>query len=92
MFENTSEISALHELTHLHASTLMLITQFSSGHRCPKLAHMIVNQLHRLITETELEQMPAGRQMYKQLLKHWQQVTRSLLEERQVEREQARYH
>lgn len=92
MIENTYETTGLQELTQLHASTLMLITQFSSGHRCPKLAHMIVNQLHRLITETELEQMPAGRQTYKQLLKHWQQVTRSLLEERQTESRQVRYH
>ncbi|WP_431066132.1 hypothetical protein [Methylotuvimicrobium sp.] len=92
MLENQTETSALHEITHLHASTLMLITQFSNGHHCPKLAHMIVNQLNRLITESELEQLPTGQQMYRQLLSHWQQVTHTLLEQRQQNPKHTQLH
>lgn len=92
MFENTLETSTTHELIQLHANTLMLMTQFSNGHHCPKLAHMIVNQLHRLVTETEMEQALEGRQIYLQLLKHWQHVTRSLIEARDNSRKAAVLH
>lgn len=78
------------ELTHLHAMTCLLMTQFINGRHCPKLAHRIVSQLALLLSHPQLEHTAASRDMYLQLHDHWQRVTGLLLERR--ESGQPRYH
>jgi len=80
------------ELPHLHAATCLLMTQFINGRHCPKLAHLIVQQLSSLLTHPELEQFPDSRNMYQQLLEHWQKVTALLLEQQAVGQRQSQYH
>lgn len=66
------------ELNQLHASTCMSMTQFINGHHCPKLAYVIIQQLNRLLVHPDVEQT-GSREMYQQLLEHWQQITVELL-------------
>lgn len=73
---------AWHELTLLHAGTCMLMTQFINGRHCPKLSQLIVKQLAGLLAHPELPQQADSRDMYRQLLQHWQNVTNQLLEQR----------
>jgi len=58
----------------------------------PKLAHLIVQQLNSLLTHPKLEQFPDSRNMYQQLLEHWQKVTALLLEQQAVGQRQSQYH
>jgi len=80
------------ELSQLHATTCLLMTQFINGRHCPKLAHLIVQQLSSLLTHPELEQFPDSRNMYQQLLEHWQKITVLLLEQQAVGQRQSQYH
>ncbi|MDD2802257.1 MAG: hypothetical protein PHE96_12445 [Methylococcales bacterium] len=80
------------ELPQLHAATCLLMTQFINGRHCPKLAHLIVQQLSSLLAHPELEQFPDSRNMYQQLLEHWQKVTALLLEQQAVGQRQSQYH
>jgi len=72
------------DLIKLHAATCFSMTQFINGHQCPKLAHLIVQQFSLLVSHPELEQVSASREMYQQLLEHWQKVTTYLLEQHAV--------
>jgi hypothetical protein len=81
-----------HELTHLHATTCLLMTRFINGHHCPKLAHLIVQKLEHLLSHPELEKVSTSRNMYQQLLEHWQNVTSLLQEKKAVHRQSAKYH
>jgi hypothetical protein len=67
------------ELTQLHAATCLSMTQFIDGRHCPKLAHSIVRQLGLLLAHPDLAS--ASRELYQQLLEHWQKVTAHLLEQ-----------
>lgn len=90
---NTHSVKATQsELTQLHLTTCVLMTRFINGHHCPKLAHMIVRQLGCLVTHPQLEKLPTTREMYQQLLEHWQNVTRQLLEEKSNRRQRTVYH
>lgn len=80
------------ELTALHANTCLMMTRFISGHHCPKLAHVIVQQLQRLLTHPTLKHVPASREMYQQLLEHWQGVADTLLAQKSVGQSKAVYH
>lgn len=79
---SNTELSEPTELSHLHAATCMLMNQFINGRHCPKLARLIVQQLGCLLNHPELEQFPANRNLYQQLIEHWQKVGLLLLEQR----------
>ncbi|MDT4291027.1 hypothetical protein RO575_15780 [Methylomonas sp. MO1] len=81
MFEDNS-IGApkSRDVAQIHAATCVLMTQFINGHHNPKLAHLIVQQLGRLLSHPELAHSASSRDMYLQLLEHWQTVTNLLLE------------
>lgn len=80
------------ELALLHAATCLSMTQFINGHQCPKLAHMIVHQLNQLLAHPELDAAPKSREMYLQLLEHWQKTVAQLLEQRKARKAAAVYH
>lgn len=80
------------ELIKLHAATCLSMTQFINGRHCPKLAHLIVHQLSRLIAHPDLEHASANRDMYQQLLDHWQKMTRYLLEQQSARASPSNYH
>lgn len=80
------------ELAKLHATTCLSMTQFINGRHCPKLAHSIVHQLSLLLAHPDLERIPSSRELYQQLLDHWQKVTAHLLEQRAAHGQQPIYH
>lgn len=81
MFEDNSiSLPNSRDVAQIHAATCLLMTQFINGHHNPKLAHLIVQQLGRLLSHPELEHSASSRDMYLQLLEHWQTVTSLLLE------------
>lgn len=80
------------ELTQLHAATCVLMTRFINGRHCPKLAHLIVQQLAGLLSHPGLAEIPASRTMYRQLMEHWQQVASQLPEQRADRQQHTRYH
>ncbi|MBD9357123.1 hypothetical protein [Methylomonas albis] len=81
MFEdNSNRLANGRDVAQIHAATCLLMTQFINGHHNPKLAHLIVQQLGRLLSHPELEHSASSRDMYLQLLEHWQTVTGLLLE------------
>ncbi|MGJ0429162.1 hypothetical protein [Methylobacter sp.] len=67
------------EISQLHATTCLSMTQFINGRHCPKLAHSIVHQLGLLLAHPDLA--AASRELYQQLLEHWQKVAAHLLEQ-----------
>ena len=81
-----------HDMTQLHAATCLLMTRFINGHHCPKLAHVIVQQLQGLLAQPAIQKMPDSRKMYLQLLEHWQEVSRTLREQKATRRQAIRYH
>lgn len=81
MFEDNSiSLSSSRDVAQIHAATCLLMTQFINGHHNPKLSHLIVQQLGHLLSHPELEHSASSRDMYLQLLEHWQAVTNLLLE------------
>lgn len=80
------------ELIRLHVATCLAMTEFINGHHCPKLAHFIVHQLSRLIDHPELGQASPSRDMYQQLLGHWQKVTAQLLAQQKSRKATPCYH
>ncbi|OAI14836.1 hypothetical protein A1507_01135 [Methylomonas koyamae] len=80
------------ELTRLHATTCLLMTQFINGRHCPKLSQQIVSQLGHLLSHPQLDTRPDSRELYQQLLMHWQGVTQQLIAHRQQQRPTAAYH
>lgn len=66
------------DMPTLHAATCLLMTRFITGHHCPKLAHVIVHQLQRLLEHPSTQQLPDSRNMYLQLLEHWQKLSSNL--------------
>lgn len=80
------------ELTQLHATTCVFMTRFINGHHCPKLSHLIVQNLGHLLAHPALQRIPTSREMYQQLLEHWQNMTHYLLEQRAVRQKAGRYH
>lgn len=92
MHSTEANLTAQQDITQLHAATCLLMTRFINGHHCPKLAHVIVHQLQRLLTHPALEHVPASQEMYRQLLEHWQGVTDTLLAQKSVRQSEAVYH
>ncbi|MCK9606182.1 MAG: hypothetical protein M0R33_06975 [Methylomonas sp.] len=78
------------DLSQLHAATCLLMTRFINGLHCPKLAHLIVQQLQQLLAHPG--QTPNSREMYLKLLEHWQSVSSSLLEQKQPGQPSHLYH
>lgn len=82
MLEDQSTAARI-ELTQLHATTCLSMTQFINGRHCPKLAHSIVHQLGLLLAHPELAPVSDSRELYRQLLEHWQKVAAQLREQRE---------
>lgn len=72
------------DMSQLHAATCLLMTRFINGYHCPKLAHVIVHQLQKLLVHPATQKNEDSREMYRQLLEHWQNVSSSLVEEKQT--------
>ncbi len=87
MHSKESKLTAKQDIIQLHAATSLLMSRFINGHHCPKLAHIIVQQLQRLLILSRLEAAPTNREMYRELLEHWQSVTSTLLEQRDTQRQ-----
>jgi hypothetical protein len=85
-------LAAKQDIIQLHATTSLLMSRFINGQHCPKLAHVIVQQLQRLLSHPALESAPINREMYRDLLEHWQSVTTELLEQRDARRQSFIYH
>lgn len=83
-------VAGKQDISQLHAATCLLMTRFINGHHCPKLAHVIVHQLQQLLAHPQ--QTPDSREMYLKLLEHWQSVCSGLLEQKQPEQPNYRYH
>ncbi|WP_031434198.1 hypothetical protein [Methylomarinum vadi] len=83
---NSAEINPRNvlEISQLHAATCLLMTRFINGYHCPKLAHVIVHQLQKLLAHPATQENEDSREMYRQLLEHWQKVSSSLVEEKQT--------
>ena len=93
MFEgNTISLPKDPEVAQMHAATCLLMTRFINGHNNPRLAHLIVQQLSRLLSHPELEQSAACRDMYLQLMEHWQIVTNQLQKQKAVRQPAAATH
>ncbi|QPK61507.1 hypothetical protein IVG45_11385 [Methylomonas sp. LL1] len=84
-------VAGTHDMTQLHAATCQLMTRFINGHHCPKLAHVIVHQLQQLAAHPAT-QLSDSRDMYLQLLEHWQNVSNTLLEQKAARRQIHRFH
>lgn len=80
------------ELTRLHATACLLMTQFINGRHCPKLSQQIVSQLGHLLSHPQLKTRPESRELYQQLLTHWLGVTQQLIDHKQQQRQTAVYH
>jgi hypothetical protein len=52
------------ESAQMHVSTCALRTQFIIGRHCPKLAHLIVQQLAGLLSHPGLLEIPSRRNRY----------------------------
>ncbi|MFZ2452391.1 MAG: hypothetical protein WAW36_17935 [Methylovulum miyakonense] len=85
-------ISDKTELIRLHSATCLSMTQFINGHHCPKLSHLIVQQLSLLVAHPDLERVSNSRDIYQQLLEHWQKVTAYLLEQRAARGHPSKFH
>lgn len=72
------------ELAKLHSAACLSMTQFINGRHCSKLAHTIIHQLGRLLAHQDLMNDPSNRELYQQLLEHWQKVAAQLKEESEV--------
>ncbi|MGJ0430671.1 hypothetical protein [Methylobacter sp.] len=80
------------ELAKLHATICLSMTHFINGRHGPKLAHSIVHQLSLLLAHPDLERIPSSRELYQQLLDHWQKVTARLLEQQSAHEPRPIYH
>lgn len=80
------------DISQLHAATCLMMTRFISGHHCPKLAHIIVQQLQRLLAHPVTQQTSDSREIYLQLLEHWQTVCAELLKQKQAHQPSHIYH
>lgn len=85
-----ADLAGQQDMSQLHAATCLMMTRFINGHHCPKLAHVIVHQLQQLLTHPR--QTQDSRDMYLQLLEHWQGVSSSLLEQKPDARRTGLYH
>jgi len=83
---------ANHEINQLHAATCMMMTRFINGHHCPKLANVIVQQLKQLLAHPATQGLSDSREMYSQLLLHWQEVSSSLSTPKTSHRASYLYH
>lgn len=80
------------DMSQLHNATCLLMTRFINGYHCPKLAHVIVHQLQKLLVHPATQQNADSREMYMQLLEHWQNVSSSLIEQKKGENKFRFYH
>lgn len=71
------------ELSHLHAATCLAITQFNLGRKCPCLANRIVLLLQYLITHPDLPLTSTSKDLYLNLLDHWQRTCDELRKSQQ---------
>lgn len=91
---NSAEINLIspQNISGLHAATCLLMTRFINGYQCPKLAHVIVHHLQKLLAHPATQENADSREMYLQLLEYWQNVSSSLIEQKQVENKPRIYH
>ena len=86
------KLAGKQDMSQLHAATCLMMTRFINGHHCPKLAHIIVQQLQRLLAHPVTQQTADSREMYLQLLEHWQTICTELLQQRQGHQPTSIYH
>ncbi|OAI18758.1 hypothetical protein A1359_04090 [Methylomonas lenta] len=86
MLSANANTTGKQDMIQLHAATCLMMTRFINGRHCPKLAHVIVQQLQKLLSHPVTQEIPDSRDMYLQLLEHWQSVLSSLLEQKQAAR------
>ena len=75
-------LTGTQDMSQLHTATCVMMTRFINGHHCPKLAHIIVQQLQRLLANPNTQQTQDSRDMYLQLLEHWQTIWAELLKQK----------
>lgn len=92
MLSVSADSNGKQDMTQLHAATCLMMTRFINGHHCPKLAHVIVQQLQKLLSHPITQETPDSRDMYLQLLEHWQNVSSSLLEQKPTSQPTHLYH
>ncbi len=68
-------LAAKDELIDLQASAGVLMTRFIELEGCPKLAHLIVHQLQKVLVHPQLRGLPETQNIYRRLLAHWQTVS-----------------
>lgn len=73
------------DVSHLHATTCLAITQFMQGRRCPCLANRIVLLLQYLAPHPDLPLTSTSKDLYLNLLDYWQQVNKELKQRSQQE-------
>jgi hypothetical protein len=80
------------ELSQLHAATCLAITQYNQGRQCPCLANRIVLLLKYLITHPDLPLTQASKDVYLNLLDHWQEVSDQFKEQQYQQNAKRLYH
>jgi hypothetical protein len=73
------EVTDKQDLTQLRAATSLMMTHFINGHHYPRLVHMIMQRLQQLLAHPSTEQITGSREIYVQLLEHWQTIYNNLL-------------
>ncbi|WP_305906734.1 hypothetical protein Q9L42_019410 [Methylomarinum sp. Ch1-1] len=91
---NSNRINTMdkQDMSQLHAATCLLMTRFINGYHCPKLSHVIVQQLQKLLAHPVTQRNVESREMYSRLLEHWQNVSISLIEQKKFVRQSQIYH
>jgi hypothetical protein len=68
-------------LVKLHSTLSFLMTQFYLD-RSPKLSQFIVSHIRLVVDHPEVVDCPSSRALYLGLIKQWQTITDSLLQQR----------
>jgi hypothetical protein len=68
-------LAAKDELVGLQASAEVLMTRFIELGGCPKLAHLIVHQLQKILAHPQLQSLTETQNIYRRLIMHWQIVS-----------------
>ncbi|MDD5578575.1 MAG: hypothetical protein PHY16_04750 [Methylobacter sp.] len=76
--KNTNHIS----FVKLHSILCFSMTQFHKD-QCPKLAHFIVSHIRLVIEHPDVVASPNCRILYMQLLQQWQNITATLLRQKE---------
>lgn len=64
-------LAAKDELVGLQVSAEVLMTRFIELGSCPKLAHLIVHQLQKILVHPQLQGLTETLNIYRRLIMHW---------------------